>query len=325
MTFPFDRNAIKKTMEFFSYFKFLPAIINGMVKAQTQSLNAALTVYQEIVEQAPGFVMLYTLIGDIYRVLGQYEDAINEYKMAIWLNSLNIPAYRSLCQTYQEQGDYDNACDIYLKLIEIQPNIAEYHSNLAYLLYLKGDVDKSIVYYQNAIGLNPRPDWTSAVAQTLGYIFHEDGRNLNASVGCYHAAWLLTPADMDIYVNLGSVFYDQDQYDSALLIYRKALLLEPCNPQIHCNLGYLHWGKGDIDEAIKEYELAIKYNPDYDIAYNNLGVIYLDDLGRVQKAKELFELARKYNPNYALAHYNLARSVALSGDKEAYPDDKFTT
>ena len=39
---------------------------------------------------------------------GQYDDAINEYKMAIWLDSLNIPAYRHLCQAYEEQGDYDD-------------------------------------------------------------------------------------------------------------------------------------------------------------------------------------------------------------------------
>ena len=66
---------------------------------------------------------------------------------------------------------------------------------------------------------------------------------------------------------------------------------------------------------MKEYELAIKYDPSYDIAYNNLGVIYLDDVGKIQNAIELFEQAIGYNPNYALAYYNLARSVAIKGDK----------
>ena len=61
--------------------------------------------------------------------------------------------------------------------------------------------------------------------------------------------------------------------------------------------------------------MSIKYDATYDIAYNNLGVIYLDDLGRVQQAAELFEKAINFNPNYALAHYNLGRSVAIKGDK----------
>ena len=116
-------------------------------------------------------------------------------------------------------------------------------------------------------------------------------------------------------MNLGNAFFEKGAYDNALVVYKKALETSPYNSRLHCNLGYLYWGKGNIEEAIKEYEKAIKYDNTYDIAYNNLGVIYLDDLGKVQKAMELFEAARKYNPNYALANYNLARSVAITGDK----------
>ena len=53
----------------------------------------------------------------------------------------------------------------------------------------------------------------SIIAQTLGYVFHEEGRNLNASVSCYQSACMLTPTDMDVYINLGSVFYDQNEFD----------------------------------------------------------------------------------------------------------------
>ena len=73
--------------------------------------------------------------------------------------------------------------------------------------------------------------------------------------------------------------------------------------------------EGETEEAIKSYELAIKYNENYDIAYNNLGVIYLDDLGRVKQAADLFKKSIECNPNYALAHFNLARAIAITGDK----------
>ena len=75
------------------------------------------------------------------------------------------------------------------------------------------------------------------------------------------------------------------------------------------------WEKDYTEEAIVAYNKAIALNSDYAIAYNNLGVIYLDDLGRVKKAIELFEKAKESNPNYALANYNLARSIAITGDK----------
>lgn len=315
LSLPFDKKAQKQTARKLSYFKFFPVLLKGFIVAQTKGAEKALEVYQSAVEKAPGFVQLYCIIGDIYSILGRFEEAICEYKLAIWLDSLNIFAYRSLCRLYEEVGDYESAADIYRKLIVIQPYMAEYHSNLANILYLKGDIQGAVAEYQNAITINPKITWTSIVAQTLGYIFQENVKNLDAAIGAYQTAFILTPRDIDIYINLGSAFYEKGEYNNALSVYRQAIELEPHNAKIYCNLGYLYWGKGEIEEAIKTYETAIKYDPEYDIAYNNLGVIYLDDLGRVQKAIELFELAIKYNPNYALANYNLARSIAITGDK----------
>lgn len=315
LTLPFDKEAKKDFFKALSYFQFLPMLFDGLRKAQTKGLSQAIATYQQAVEKAPGFILLYSLLGGIYKELGRYEDAICEFKMGIWLNPLNISCYRGLCQSYEEQGDYDSAIEIYQKLIAIQPYVAEYHSNLANILYLKGDIPAAVAHYQNAITLNPRKTWTSVIAQTLGYVHQESGKDLDSAISSYHCAYLLTPKDMDIYVNLGSAFYDKGDYDNALAVYNRALELEPQNAKIHCNLGYLYWGKGDLDEAIHEYELSLKYDKTYDISYNNLGVIYLDDLGRIQKAIELFQEAVKYNPNYALAYYNLARSVAITGDK----------
>ena len=186
---------------------------------------------------------------------------------------------------------------------------------MAQYLYLKGDIEKAIEHYQTAITLNPNPEWTSVVAQTLGFIFQENIKDLDAAISSYQQAYNLNPNDVDIYLNLGNVFFEKGSYDNALVVYKKALETSPHSARLHCNLGYLYWGKGNIEEAIKEYEKAIQYDHTYDIAYNNLGVIYLDDLGRIKKAIELFEAARRYNPNYALAHYNLARSIAITGDK----------
>ena len=191
----------------------------------------------------------------------------------------------------------------------------EFHSNLANLYYVKGDIKEAISHYQAAITLNPNRKWTSIIAQTLGFVYQENKGDLDAAVCSYQTAYLLTPEDMDIYVNLGSAFYDKEEYDNALTVYRSALMLDPNNAKIHCNLGFLYWGKGDTDEAIKEYNLAIENDALYDIAYNNLGVIYLDDLGRVQKSIELFKKSIECNPNYALAHFNLARAITILGDK----------
>lgn len=315
LTLPFDKIAIGNVLKTLGYVRFLPMLIKGAYYYQLNKYNEALEVYNSAVDKVPGFIPLYCLLGDIYRSLGQFDDAITEYKMAIWLDCLNIPAYRNLCQAYEELGDYDSAVEIYEKLIQIMPNMPDVHSNLANILYVKGDIDNAISHFQTAVTLNPKKQWTSVVNQTLGFVYQETKQDLDAAISSYQSAYLQTPKDIDIYVNLGSAFYDKEDIENALQVYRNALDLDPENAKIHCNLGFLYWGKGNIDEALKEYQLAIDYDPMYDIAYNNMGVIYLDDLGRVVQAAELFKKSIECNPNYALAHFNLARSIAITGDK----------
>ena len=315
LTLPFDKEAIKRVKESLANIKFIPILIKGYLEIQKDGMENAINTYIEAVDKAPGFVPLYCLLGDIYSSLGQFDDAITEYKMAIWLDSLNIPAYRHLCKAYEDLGDYENACEIYKKLIKIMPNMPEFHSNLANILYIKGDLDGAISHFQTAVTLNPSKNWTSVINQTLGFVYQESKQDLNAAITSYQSAYLMTPDDIDIYINLGSAFYDKEDYENALTVYRNALELDPKNAKIHCNLGFLYWGKGDMDEAIREYKHAIEYDKSYAIAYNNLGVIYLDDMGKVTDSIEMFKKAVEYNPNYALAHFNLARSISITGDK----------
>ncbi len=312
---PFDKNAISNIIKSISYLAFMPVFIAGFYALQLKNYAKAIELYSNAVEKAPGFAPLYCVLGDIYLSTGYFEDAITEYKMAIWLDSFNIAAYRHLCHAYEEQGDYNQAIEIYNKLISMAPNIPDLYSNLANIYYIKGEFDLAISNYQTAITLNPNRSWTSVIAQTMGFVYQENKTDPDAAISAYQTAYVLTPEDIDIYVNLGSAFYDKEDYQNALSVYRQALELQPHNPKIHCNLGFLYWGKGDTEEAIKSYELAIKYDTSYDIAYNNLGVIYLDDLGRVSRAVELFSKAIESNPSYALAYFNLARATSIMGDK----------
>ena len=312
---PFDKTAIKNLFKSLSYLRFLTLFVKGFYSIQIKDYAKAISLYKNAIETAPGFAPLYCVLGDIYLSTGYFEDAITEYKMAIWLDTFNIAAYRHLCRAYEEHGDYNQAIEIYNKLILLAPNMPDLYSNLANIYYIKGEFDLAISNYQTAITLNPNRSWTSVVAQTMGFVYQENKSDPDAAISAYQTAYVLTPEDIDIYVNLGSAFYDKEDYNNALAVYRQALELQPHNPKIHCNLGFLYWGKADTEEAIKSYELAIKYNENYDIAYNNLGVIYLDDLGRVQKAVELFKKAVEVNPSYALAHFNLARAISIVGNK----------
>lgn len=263
----------------------------------------------------PGFTTLYCLLGDIYRILGRHEEAIIEYKMARWIDSLYLPAYVGLVQAYEEMGEYESAIETYKKFITIHPNNPILHSQIANLYFMKGEHNKAVSHYQSAILLNPKHEKAPEIAQTLGFLLQHFIENDEAAVLAFLTAYVLDTGNLDIYIGLGAAFYEKEDYVNALKVYRRAIELQPTNAKIHCNLGFLLWGLGNLTEAISEYELSIKYDPTYAIAHNNLGVIYLDDLAQIQKAADCFKAALEYDPNYALAHYNYARCLSIKGEK----------
>ena len=101
---------------------------------------------------------------------------------------------------------------------------------MANILYVKGEADAAVSHFQTAVTLNPNKQWTSVINQTLGFVYQEAKSDLNAAISSYQSAYLLTPEDIDIYINLGSAFYDKEDYNNALAVYRNALDLQPENP-----------------------------------------------------------------------------------------------
>lgn len=78
-------------------------------------------------------------------------------------------------------------------------------------------------------------------------------------------------------------------------------------------MGIALWEKDFLEEAIIAYNKSISFNPEYDIAYNNLGVIYLDGIGNTKEALRLFQQAFSINKNYALAYFNAGRAEQILG------------
>ena len=74
-------------------------------------------------------------------------------------------------------------------------------------------------------------------------------------------------------------------------------------------------GKDYLEESVVAFHKSIELNPDFEIAQNNLGVVYLDGFGDPKESVDYFKKAININPNYTLAYFNLARAYQTIGDK----------
>jgi TPR repeat/Tetratricopeptide repeat len=94
-------------------------------------------------------------------------------------------------------------------------------------------------------------------------------------------------------------------HDEAIAIYLRVIELEPEHAAAHINLGTLYYNRQDFVSAEKHYRLAIKADPRYALAYFDLGNV-LDETSRIEDAIAAYRVAIQLAPTYADAHYNLA-------------------
>ncbi|HKI00067.1 MAG TPA: tetratricopeptide repeat protein [Candidatus Sulfotelmatobacter sp.] len=98
---------------------------------------------------------------------------------------------------------------------------------------------------------------------------------------------------------------DPNTQGEAIAEYHRVLEIEPAHAAAHINLGTLYYNRQDFALAEKHYREAIEADPRYALAYFDLGNV-LDETGRVQEAIQTYKTALQLAPTYADAHYNLA-------------------
>ena len=108
-------------------------------------------------------------------------------------------------------------------------------------------------------------------------------------------------------------------HDDAIRIYLKVLEIDPNHAAAHINLGTLYYNRQDFVSAEKHYRHAVASDPRYALAYFDLGNV-LDETGRIAEAVAAYTTAIRLAPTYADAHYNLALAYErLRQPRQALP------
>lgn len=102
-------------------------------------------------------------------------------------------------------------------------------------------------------------------------------------------------------------------HDEAIRTYQRVLEIEPDHAATHINLGTLYYNRQDFVSAEKHYRAAVAADARYALAYFDLGNV-LDETDRIQDAVVAYRSAIQLAPTYADAHYNLALAYERLGE-----------
>jgi len=143
---------------------------------------------------------------------------------------------------------------------------------------------------QQGSGMNQQPD---ANAQAV----------LAPAVLAQVAAPLLVavnknPNDFDSLVKLGNLFYDGQQFTSAIPYYERALAIHPENPDVRTDMGTAYWYTGNAEKALAAMETSLKYRPGHPQTLFNLGWVRWQGKQDPKGAIAAWQQLLKANPDY---------------------------
>jgi tetratricopeptide (TPR) repeat protein len=196
--------------------------------------------------------------------------------------------------------------------VRLKPDFAEGHSQLAYVLAMKGDVDGAIAECKEALRL--KPDLVEARCQ-LGSALAMKG-DMETAVAEYEKAIRSRPDRAASHDDFGAVLLGKGDIDRAIAEFREAIRLKPDMAEAHLKLGTTLMHKGDMDGALAAARQAVRLKPEWAEAHCNLGSV-LKDKGDLAGAMAESREAIRLQPEFGTAHYNLACYLSLKGQTQA--------
>ncbi|MDJ0762204.1 MAG: tetratricopeptide repeat protein [Myxococcota bacterium] len=165
------------------------------------------------------------IVGDLATALLQcrmYDDAIRHATQAAALEPDNVDIAANLAQTYQIAGRIDDAVNAYQRALEVSPQDAAVHNNLAVLLLLT-DLDAALKASRKAVDIEPK---NATYLINLGYILYRKDRLVDAEM-ILERAIESDPESADAHNQIGIVYAAQNRNIRAADSFRKALRLRP--------------------------------------------------------------------------------------------------
>jgi tetratricopeptide (TPR) repeat protein len=211
--------------------------------------------------------------GFVLQKEGQWEQAEQEYKIALGFNPADAKSHVNLAAVLTAQAKFDEAAPHMEAALRLQPNDGEYHLSYASLLQRLGHGDEAGPHYEAAARL--LPDSPEAHYNHASFLA-STGKG-NDSVSELQRVVQLKPDYLDVQLRLADALFAIGNLEEAKTHYTAVLGTNPRLAIAHNSLGRVYLAQGQISQAIVQFGEALRLNPDYKEAEENLRVAKASD------------------------------------------------
>ena len=148
-------------------------------RAAAGELSGAITDLTTILEQEPENATLYNDIGVLNYEVGNMENALSCYEQAVRLEPDDTGFQKNLADFYMmEQGRAENAMQIYVKILEKDPQDLDCLLACGLLCICMKQPEDARIFFQRVLDIEP---WNASAKQGLEQLDHVDNKTNVAS------------------------------------------------------------------------------------------------------------------------------------------------
>ena len=169
--------------------------------------------------------------------------------------------------SYENESKFTEASGELIKVYEA--NSYEINIRLGWLTYKDSSYSESMEYYQKAIDLKP-----FAIEPRLGYVTPAAAAgNWNQVEEQYNKILTVDPMNTTANYWLGVIFYNREQFDTALRYFEKVANLYPFDYDCTIMYAWTNYKMQKLREAKVLFQKALLINPGDTSALQGLGLI----------------------------------------------------
>lgn len=116
------------------------------------------------------------MLGNFYRVKGQWKEAVKQYQLGKTLSPENPWFYYGLGEIFKHRGEYDKAVREYEKTVQLEPALAWFQFSLGQAYQLNKRDDLAIASFKEALELDPSCYWAKEALDQLSVDEEADQR-----------------------------------------------------------------------------------------------------------------------------------------------------
>jgi len=233
-------------------------------------------------ELAPDDLSARWFLAHFYTAQKDFAKATVEYEELLDVSDEDTTEIlASLADLYVVQEKFDEAIDVYNKIIKENPDSAQAYFDLGIIFTRIEELDNAQKQFKTALEIDPE----YLQAELALALLAEIDRNLLGAIEHYKLALEIDPLNIAVYHRLAQTYYRDKRVKDAISQYEFILQLNPHDVDAFMELGYIYLIEKETTKCIELLEEALKHQDDWRTTVE-AGYLTAKKIEKLQKNKE---------------------------------------